>query len=527
MTVKAMVTEIESLHKTKKIKQIHKNVSSKNQFMFDFPDKDVFKDVTRVVYSYIDRQTGFSSHDREKVRTFIRSFIPLCFDVDNVEPEGVSNYSEEENNHSNNNHNNNNEDDDDMMDDDDDAQSTNTEDSESDATRSPTSKRSTSPSPRRSRRGRNQEDDHTMDLLRDVLMKNKKALDEMGPVNVQTQGEENDMDVDVPAAGAAGAKSESPQQPSQLEQDRQPPPSKNEKLLTAAAVATAPGSRKRMVYSFFCNTTFYAFFRLFEMIYGRLFKLKQLDVLYMSNPHYGKRTNEAALKLGLYTTKFNDIDTSRGYYQSVLDLVDRFFEGDIEPQFFEESIRYLFVTDAYLLFTIDKLVHAFVKQIQAVTVDTDSVELVRLFRSDQELEVTSRRILSVYRLRAEEIIGSDENLYKINFDKKSDRMTIQLLDNDDYMLEPNKEDKYEYYISSYMNWVDPTDGVDMASMKPTFMKRNLRLQNGNLDEIFVRSQLQYKIDQDTYHMYYIDGSEDVFIRPGTSSTNAIKEEETS
>lgn len=121
------------------------------------------------------------------------------------------------------------------------------------------------------------------------------------------------------------------------------------------------------------------------MIYGRLFKLKQLDEFYMSDPRYGKKTNDAALKLGLYTTKFNgkfyqekknsfysffclifeiDIDTSNGYYQAVLDLVDRFFDGDIEPQFFEETIRYLFVTDAYVLFTIDKLVHAFVKQVK-------------------------------------------------------------------------------------------------------------------------------------------------------------------
>ncbi|KAI8092967.1 uncharacterized protein BX664DRAFT_260824 [Halteromyces radiatus] len=380
MTVKAMVTEIEGLHKSKKLKQSQKNVSTKThcQFMFEFPDKDVFKDVTRVVYSYIDRQAGFNSHDREKVRTFIRSFIPLCFNVDNVEPEGVSNYSDDN-------------DDDELMDDDDDAQSTNTEDSESDVARSP-SKREASPSRRRSRRGRNQEDDHTMDL-------------------------------------------------------------------------------KRTIYNFFCNTTFYAFFRLFEMIYGRLLKLKQLNEEYMKDPRHGKKTNQVALQLGLYSNKFDDISTSNGYYNAVLDLIDRFFDGEVEPQLFEESIRYFFVTDAYLLFTIDKLVHAFVKQIQAVTVDTDSVELVRLFRSDQELDVTSSRILSVYRLRAEEIVGSEENLYKINFDKKTDVMTIQLLDSDDYMLEPNKEDKYEDYISSYMDWVNPTEGVCISSMKPTYMKR--------------------------------------------------------
>lgn len=45
------------------------------------------------------------------------------------------------------------------------------------------------------------------------------------------------------------------------------------------------------------------------------------------------------------------------------------------------------------------------------------------------------------------------------------------------------------------------------------MYRNLRPQDEHLNKIFVRSKLQYKIDQDTYHMYYIVGSEDIFVRP--------------
>lgn len=96
-------------------------------------------------------------------------------------------------------------------------------------------------------------------------------------------------------------------------------------------------------------------------------------------------------------------------------MIDKFFDGDIDQQVFEEHTRYIFVTDAYLLFTIDKLVHSMVKQIQAITVDPKSVELIQLFRSDKGLESMSPRILSVYRLRAEDVVGSDENLYKINF----------------------------------------------------------------------------------------------------------------
>lgn len=81
------------------------------------------------------------------------------------------------------------------------------------------------------------------------------------------------------------------------------------------------------------------------------------------------------------------------------------------------------------------------------------------------------------------------------------------------MLEPTAEDKYEDYVASYMDWVNTTEGIDTAQMKPTFLTRNLRPQDEHLNKIFVRSKLQYKIDQNSYHMYYIVGSEDIFIRP--------------
>ncbi|ORX58826.1 hypothetical protein DM01DRAFT_1301529 [Hesseltinella vesiculosa] len=490
MTLKAMTSEIETLYKNKKIKQAGKNVSTKLhvQFMFAFPDESVFQDAVRVIYSYIDRQSGFTHHDRDKVRTFLRSFLPVYFGVDNVEPEGLQPYSDHE--------------DDEIMDEDDDGQSTNTEDSDSDA-RSPSSSSTSrnSPSTRRhrSRRGRNQEDDHTMDLLRDVLTKNSKAENgAMAPPTTHnttdaSQGTSAEaMDVDVPPS------------------------------------ATVPS--RRATYHFFCNTNFYAFFRLFEMIYGRLLRLKKLDEAQAKTAAgYDKKPNKGAMQLGLYTTKYDAIDTSEGFYKVILTMIDRFFEGEMEVQMFEDFTRHLFVTDAYILFTIDKLIHTFVKQIQSVTVDTDSVELIRLFQSDKALATVSPRTLSVYRLRAEEIVGADENLYLINFEPKTRVMSMQLVGNDDYMLEPSKEDRYEHYVHSYMDWTNATEGVNAEKIKTTFLQRNLPEPEPAAEEdkqdarplennFYLHSRLQHKIDQDTYHMYYIEGSEDVFSRtkPSTS-----------
>lgn len=305
MAPKALVSEIENLQHDKKMKEggCNKAVHSKEsyQFKFAFNNNGIFKDVTRVIYSFIDRQTGYTSSDREKIRTFIQTFIPLCFQLDDVVPEGMSHYADEV-------------EEDDLAEDDDDNNSTNTEESESDVARSPR-KRSQSPSRRRSGRSRNHhEDEHTMDLLRDVLTKNQNALDESS-LTVRSRSRspsapleevavvKTELDTTVistltdEADNTAAATTDSP-----MRINEEP---SGDKLFAAAAAAIAPGVKKRILYSFFCNTTFYCFFRLYEMLYERLSKLHRLDEEMKKHPNMGKRVNKVARDLGLYSSRFD------------------------------------------------------------------------------------------------------------------------------------------------------------------------------------------------------------------------------
>ncbi|PHZ11183.1 uncharacterized protein RHIMIDRAFT_238626 [Rhizopus microsporus ATCC 52813] len=433
MAPKSLVNEIESLFQKNSSK---KKNNSDCQFKFEFKDQGVFKDCTRIIYSFIDRQSGYTNSDREKIRLFIESFIPLCFQVDSSI---IYEHTVDDN-----------QDEDEDGDNDDDQASVNTTDSVD------KSRKSSTPT-------KKAEDDHTIESLREILT--------------------------------------------------QAVASRSTNLLDAAAVAIAPDQTKRSFYTFFCNTAFYCFFRLYQMLYERLDRLKAMDDTMRKNPSMGKRVNKVALDLGLYSTRYDDIDLSKGYYQAILELIDKFFDGDIDQTLFEEYTRYVFVTDAYLLFTIDKLVHTMIKQIQTIITDSKSLELIRLFKWDKGLESMSPRSLAIYRLRAEDIAGSSDNLFKINFNNESQYITIQLIGKDDYMMEPTAEDKYEDYVASYMDWLNVTDGIDLSKTKKSFLRRNLRPQDEHLNRIFVRSKLQYKIDQSSYHMYYIVGSEDVFIRP--------------
>jgi hypothetical protein len=78
------------------------------------------------------------------------------------------------------------------------------------------------------------------------------------------------------------------------------------------------------------------------------------------------RTHECFLISKRWCHSALDLDYSNGTYGALLDLIDKFFDHDynIEQQMFEECCRYVFGTKAYILYTIDKLVSALIKQVR-------------------------------------------------------------------------------------------------------------------------------------------------------------------
>lgn len=57
------------------------------------------------------------------------------------------------------------------------------------------------------------------------------------------------------------------------------------------------------------------------------------------------------------------MDTKRGHYHILLSLIDKFFEGYVDQQVFEECVRYIFGAEAHIMFTIDKLVLSIVRHV--------------------------------------------------------------------------------------------------------------------------------------------------------------------
>ncbi|EPB87360.1 hypothetical protein HMPREF1544_05885 [Mucor circinelloides 1006PhL] len=459
MTTKSLVTEIETLQK--------ENPTEPVQFQFEFQDDTLFKDIARLVCSFMDKQSGYTNVDKQKVRNFLRSFIPMFFHVKDTLPAETSIETEEANEHEDGNNQ---------------LGRSNTEETESPGSDSASlGKRATS-------------EDSQGKLRKGAFKRNAN------------NGAEDDVAV--------------PEDITVVEAEDQVD------LFAVAAAATAPEIiNQKRIYSFFCNSPYYCLFRLYLTIYERLYRMKSISNVSGTE----KKFNKTAVDLDLVPNRFDDIDLSHGYYHALLEMFDQYFEGEIDQATFEENVRYLFGIEAYLTFTVDRTIQTLIKQIQTVSTDKKSNELFKLFSQDQQsIESPTVRTLSTYRSQVEDILESGENLYKITFDTDTHMAHIQLLDKENDMSLPSTEqESYEDYLASYVDWMHDTEGINKLLLKPSFLQRNLKLSSAQDKQlnVHVKSQLRYKIQPKTYHMYYIIGSEDILHKSATSTTTVTAEPE--
>ncbi|ORZ25235.1 hypothetical protein BCR42DRAFT_315668 [Absidia repens] len=498
ITTKHLITEIEESRRPP-------------QFTFNFGKKDVIKDVIRLVYYFFERTELYSVENQTKMRTFMETLLPLVFDVGSL-------FSDDAN-----------DDDDDAADEADDeedeeSQSVQSYDTDDDAA-------GTNNKPSRSTRGSAKKNFGNRRTLKDILTDNIRQQSTLQPQQQTATGTDAaDTDATLPSDSENGSS-----QQIQQETDVDVPDANDQpETTTSQTAAVTDGdsaspskadqdsisstSNKRHVYNLFGDSGFYCFFRLYQLIYDRLCQMKALDELYKKDPTKTKRENKAALNLGLKSIRISgyQLNFSKGYYQALLTLIEKFFEGELDQQSFEEISRYIFGSKAYIMFTIDKTVLALIRHTHLIVSSEKTPQLLDLFKEDRELEHVDAQILGDYRLRVENIVGKDEVLFNIAFDTTRRLLSIQILgDNEDY--EKDIGDNYEEYVSSYIDWTNATKGINSSDLTPRFLKRNLKTPPGDGEDaqqqdIFVQSGMQYKICRDTYHLFYIIGSEDIFIR---------------
>lgn len=474
---------------------------------FDFSDRALLFDVIKLALSHLDRGPSYSRGDIDRIEIFIRAFLPLLFGEDakswedEIGLEPVSSADDE----------------------DDDGNSTSSQAG--------------------AERRRKDED------LRTRVLRGQAAV-------VRTDG--NNADSDAQMVDGSRAKSSDPLAMEQtwiraetrdtFDSSRDQRPTEN---TDSQGPVPATSSQPPTWLNFFCSTQHYAFLRLFQLAYVRLGKMKRLaaelgrevDEKNEIRKARGQRAtiirgNPLALRLGLQdrwsgvgsvvgssaagaATDANEAtltDSSQPhlpsapvsgwelhpnrYYVVLLDLIEKLFDGDsIDQNMYEESVRFMFGIEGYVVFTIDKLFGGLVKTAQSIINDSKCTELQALLdkskrndahrqstqkESSRDAQAAAYRHQIATRMSAECLVGKEEPLFRVGWSPTLQRLGFQLLSRDDpsadlppYIgvgvsegdVEKLKEQRWLYYISSYSLWA-PTEGL-MGEAKGPFLKRNV------------------------------------------------------
>ncbi|ORY98872.1 Sin3 family co-repressor-domain-containing protein [Syncephalastrum racemosum] len=281
-------------------------------------------------------------------------------------------------------------------------------------------------------------------------------------------------------------------------------------------VEWTPSSSGR-VRCLFANDHIYVFWRVFRLLYERLDTIKRAAIAYEEDPEMAQWENRSALDTTLETARVHglDLDFRQGYYKIMLSLTERMFKHEVEHGKYEDCLRHIFGLQAYVLFTIDKLMFAFSHAVFMLTTDPASKRLIRLCQGQGEVtHDVMHREMQPYRHAAEEILADDDktHLYRLLFtmpDRHERKLSIELLGSDDVraIIQRHRD-----YLHAYLEDWDQDrkrDGRSLPNVGPVFLQRNHQPARN----IYSRPGHRYKICRKTYRLFTVVGTEDALIRP--------------
>ncbi|CAG9530857.1 unnamed protein product [Cercopithifilaria johnstoni] len=145
---------------------------------------------------------------------------------------------------------------------------------------------------------------------------------------------------------------------------------------------------------------------------------------------------ELDTKLGLSLLK-PDSQSPVNYYSALINEVKNLLDGLIDSVAFEDNIRKMFGTAAYLTFTMDKIIITIARQLQNMCcedVNIASMDLYKKYRFEHPVSLYSRdkneeNIDDAYERAAQEVLAN-QNCFKTFFLHDTRSVTMELIDSD-------------------------------------------------------------------------------------------------
>ncbi|XP_064388294.1 paired amphipathic helix protein Sin3a-like isoform X2 [Halichondria panicea] len=293
----------------------------------------------------------------------------------------------------------------------------------------------------------------------------------------------------------------------------------------------------------FTNSVLYTFFRLFQFLCERLNKVYQsslssiaeleshstvtsLEELNGGDGVESAEVKESSVALQLGLRKPPDIKVEE-YYPTFLNMAKNFMEGNIDTTTYEDTCREMFGVNAYVVFTIDRLVQNIVRQLHAIISEESCYKMMELYTSFVEnippsfVRGESRLgAESAYQRKAESLMG-DDNCCRVVF--KDYTLTFELLDTDE-TPDTVRQDvkKWHNYLQAYSRTGEeaPPEMMDIMTTRTVFLKRSLRKCSmpplvteeevilSILPNMETSGAIEFKMDKKSYRMVPLANSED-------------------
>jgi len=298
-----------------------------------------------------------------------------------------------------------------------------------------------------------------------------------------------------------------------LEMMHEDPPEKKEKPKMEPYVHF--GERRTQL--FYGNTTFYTFFRLYQILFDRLSKARDMAAAPPSNSNLSFLMNSA---------KPGDKDDEK--YRKFVKLLYSFMSGSREQSIFEDDCRALFGIQSYVLFTLDKVTAQLTKQLQSLLSEEICSKLLALYSF--ECSRPSGRKEAIYHSNCVELL-ENERCFRFEYEvgPNSGEYTIQLLDsasNPPKYVVLDQHEKWSQYVDNYVG----TEDTHLDARKHrVFLMRNKKnkTEEAALKGVDIANGLECRICLSTFRLFYVEDTEDYLYRKSKlkaiSPANADKE----
>lgn len=475
LTAKQMVSEISTVKMEQQNKRLHPlTPKPQEQLNYEFKEQEVIFDILRLSEFYIHHSSSYSAGDRDKLGAFFKHFIGLLFGISGEDIDvGLAARLKD---------------------------SAEVVDKSENGSANGLSTTQVTSGGNGSSSGSNGSSDHVSkkrhrdtDLLRDVLKKQSKSRkEEMGDSPAASENEDSELHVESEKPGDFWIQAAS----------------------LKFSLEDVRLEKKRDRFNLFCNTTIYVFVRHFRTLYQRLLEIKLMDkdvrkeIALRKLPQFAKDLN---LVLHQLEDLGVEILSSKSAYAQVLALAERLLDGEIEHQWFEESLRQAYRNKAYKCYTLDKVVQSMVKYMHTMITDSKTSEMLFLYEQDRKSPHTTAKDQILYRMQVRSLMNTEENMFKVAFVELTDSMNIQFVGLDDLTINDhaNAEEMYNYYVTSYV-MSHPTEGVPISKINMPFQKSFIQaIDEDQCDGVSV-SELRVSLCENSYRLFFEKNTFDEF-----------------